>query len=154
MIEIGRLCIKLAGREAGKKAVIVDILDGNFVLIDGNVKRRKCNINHLELLSEKMDIKKGAASEEVRNLFKEMEILEKREPKIKNKRERKGGKKPKKIRPRIKEKPKKTPQGREAKKTSKEAKKSPQSKEAKKTSKADETERLVEEALSSVDNGN
>ena len=138
MIEVGRLCIKLAGREAGKKAVIVDILDDNFVLIDGNVKRRKCNINHLELLSEKMDIKKGATSEEVKNLFREREILEEREPKIKNKRERKGGKKPKKIRPRIKEKPKK----------------SPQSKEAKKTSKADETERLVEEALSSVDNGN
>ncbi|WP_457611716.1 KOW motif-containing protein, partial [Methanocaldococcus sp.] len=36
-IEIGRVCIKTLGREAGNTCVIVDILDKNFVLIDGNV---------------------------------------------------------------------------------------------------------------------
>ena len=35
MIQIGRLCVKLTGREANKKCVIVDIIDPNFVLIDG-----------------------------------------------------------------------------------------------------------------------
>ena len=47
MIEIGRIVIKTAGRDAGREAVIVDILDDNYVLIDGNVRRRKCNILHL-----------------------------------------------------------------------------------------------------------
>lgn len=102
MIEVGRLCVKIAGREAGKKAIIVDIIDDTFVLIDGNVKRRKCNINHIELLPEKFEIKNGATTEEVKKLFEEKGILEKHEPKVKNKRSRKGGERPKKIRPRKK----------------------------------------------------
>ena len=67
MIEIGKLCVKLAGRDAGKECLIVDILDKNkqFVLIDGNTRRRKCNTNHLEILPQKADIKKGASHEEV-----------------------------------------------------------------------------------------
>lgn len=64
-IEIGKLCVKLTGRDAGKECLIVDILDKSFVLIDGNTRRRKCNIDHLELLQQKADIKKGAAHEEV-----------------------------------------------------------------------------------------
>ncbi|RLG55185.1 MAG: 50S ribosomal protein L14e, partial [Candidatus Hydrothermarchaeota archaeon] len=48
-IEIGRVCVKTAGREAGKRCVIVDIIDKNFVLVDGpEVQRRRCNIKHLE----------------------------------------------------------------------------------------------------------
>lgn len=67
MIEIGRLCVKLVGRDAGKECLIVDILDKNknFVLIDGNTRRRKCNTDHLEILPQKADIKKGASHEEV-----------------------------------------------------------------------------------------
>ncbi|MCD6576365.1 MAG: 50S ribosomal protein L14e [Nanoarchaeota archaeon] len=102
MIEVGRLCVKIAGREAGKKAIIVDIMDDTFVLIDGNVKRRKCNISHIELLPEKFEIKKGASTEEVKKLFEEKGILEKHEPKVKNKKPRKGGERPKKVRPRKK----------------------------------------------------
>ena len=63
-IELGRLCVKIAGRDAGKECVIVDVQDKNFVLIDGNTRRRKCNIAHLQLLSQKADIKKGATHEE------------------------------------------------------------------------------------------
>ncbi len=65
-IEIGRVCIKTLGREAGNTCVIVDILDKNFVLIDGNVKRRRCNIKHLEPTEKKVDIEKGASTEEVK----------------------------------------------------------------------------------------
>ena len=51
-IEVGRQCIKIAGREAGKKCEIVAIIDENFVEIDGEeVKNRRCNINHLEPMS-------------------------------------------------------------------------------------------------------
>ena len=32
-IEIGRICVKNAGRLAGRKCVIVDIIDENFVLV-------------------------------------------------------------------------------------------------------------------------
>ena len=65
-IEVGRVCVKTLGREAGKTCVIVDIIDKNFVLIDGNVKRRRCNIKHIEPTDKKIDIEKGASTEEVR----------------------------------------------------------------------------------------
>lgn len=64
-IEVGRLCVKIAGRDAGKECLIVDATDKNFVLIDGNTRRRKCNIDHLELLPHKAELKKGAAHEDV-----------------------------------------------------------------------------------------
>ncbi|MEK6841499.1 MAG: 50S ribosomal protein L14e [Nanoarchaeota archaeon] len=62
---IGRVCIKLTGREAGKYCVVVNNLDDNFVLIDGNIKRRKCNINHLEFTDKVLNIKKDASTKEV-----------------------------------------------------------------------------------------
>ena len=74
MIEVGRLCVKIAGRDAGKKAVIIDILDDNYVLIDGETRRRKCNILHIEPLSQKMDIKKNASHDEVSKSLKEIGI--------------------------------------------------------------------------------
>ena len=69
-IEVGRICVKLAGREAGRKCVIVDIIDENFVLVTGpkqlsGVKRRRANIKHLEPLPQKVEIGKGASDEEV-----------------------------------------------------------------------------------------
>ncbi len=71
-MQIGRICIKTKGREAGKKAVVVDIIDKNFVLIDGlHVKRRRCNITHLMLTPHKLDIKKGISHEELIKLLKE-----------------------------------------------------------------------------------
>ena len=65
MIEIGRVCVKLAGRDAGKKCVIIDVLDHRFVLIDGETRRRKCNIMHLEPLSEVLKVSKNAPHHEV-----------------------------------------------------------------------------------------
>ncbi len=69
-IEVGRICVKLMGREAGRKCVIVDIVDENFVLITGpksltGVRRRRANINHIEPLEQKIEIEKGASDEEV-----------------------------------------------------------------------------------------
>jgi large subunit ribosomal protein L14e len=65
MIEIGRVCMKIAGRDAGKPVIVVDKIDDNFVIIDGNVKRKRCNIAHLEPLQEVLKIKKGADTNEV-----------------------------------------------------------------------------------------
>ena len=69
MFEIGRLCLKIAGRDAGKTAIIVDLVDDNTVLIDGNVRRRKCNIRHLEPLNEILKIKKGASTSEAQKIM-------------------------------------------------------------------------------------
>ncbi len=75
-IEIGRVCVKLAGREAGRKCIIVDIIDENFVLVTGpkslsGVKRRRVNIKHIEPLDRVVDIPKGASDEEVLKAIKE-----------------------------------------------------------------------------------
>lgn len=80
-IEVGRICVKICGREAGKKCVIVDVIDKSFVLVTGpksvtGVKRRRANINHLEPLAEKIDIKRGASDEEVIKALKEKGLLE------------------------------------------------------------------------------
>ena len=69
-IEVGRMCIKLAGRESGKKCVIVDVMDKSFVLVTGprkstGVKRRRANVNHLRPLQEKIDIPRGASDQEI-----------------------------------------------------------------------------------------
>ena len=56
-IEKGRVCVKIAGRETGKKCVIVDDIDENFVEIVGNeVKNKRCNIKHLEPVDETVEV--------------------------------------------------------------------------------------------------
>tara|TARA_Y100000310_G_C20288751_1_gene626187 strand:+ start:67 stop:555 length:489 start_codon:yes stop_codon:yes gene_type:complete len=87
MIEIGRLCVKTAGRDAGLKCIIVDILDDKFVLIDGETRRRKCNILHLEPLKDVIKIKKNASHDEVKKEFEKLD-LKARETKPKQKTER------------------------------------------------------------------
>ena len=74
MMEIGRVCIKIAGRNAGNHCVIVDSVDDNFVLIDGNVKRKKCNIRHLEPMDLVLKIKKGASTSSVHEAMKGAKI--------------------------------------------------------------------------------
>ncbi|TMI55848.1 50S ribosomal protein L14e [Candidatus Bathyarchaeota archaeon] len=69
-IEVGRVCVKLNGREAGHKCIIVDVIDKNFVLITGprkvsGVRRRRTNVKHLEPTEDAIDIKKGASDEDV-----------------------------------------------------------------------------------------
>src|SRR3989344_6111865 len=65
MFEVGRICVKIAGRDANKKCLIVDVLENNYVLIDGQTRRKKCNIRHLEPLDKLLKIKKNASHEEV-----------------------------------------------------------------------------------------
>ena len=69
-VDVGRVCVKLLGREAGKKCLVVDIIDKNFVLITGpkqlnGVKRRRVNISHIEPTGRKADIKRGESDEEL-----------------------------------------------------------------------------------------
>jgi large subunit ribosomal protein L14e len=70
VIEIGRVCAKIAGHEAGTKCVIVDVVDRTYVLVAGpGIKRKRCNIAHLEPLPQKLDIAKGASDEEIKRAF-------------------------------------------------------------------------------------
>ncbi len=68
--EVGSLCAKLTGRDAGKECLIVKKLDNAMVLIDGNTRRRKCNVHHLEFLGKKAKIKENASHEEVMSALK------------------------------------------------------------------------------------
>jgi large subunit ribosomal protein L14e len=61
MIETGRVVLKIAGREAGKYAVVVEKVDDTFVIITGpksvtGIKRRKCNLEHIEPTNHVLDI--------------------------------------------------------------------------------------------------
>ena len=84
MIGVGRLCIKIAGRNSGSYCVVVDVIDNNFVLIDGNVKRKKCNLKHLEPMDMVLKIKKGASTSSVHEAMKNVKIdVVKTKPKVK-----------------------------------------------------------------------
>jgi large subunit ribosomal protein L14e len=80
-IEIGRICAKVAGREAGRKCVIVDVVDKSFVLITGpkkvtGVRRRRANISHIEPLQDSVEIKRGASDDEVAEVLRTSGKLE------------------------------------------------------------------------------
>ena len=74
MYEVGRVCMKIAGRDAGKICVVVDTIDEKNVLIDGQTRRRKCNISHLEATGKTVKISKKASNADVVKALKEVEI--------------------------------------------------------------------------------
>ena len=106
IFEIGRLAVKIAGRDSGNYCVVIDVLDEKYVIVDGNVRRKKCNINHLEPLKEILKIKKNETHENVIKVMKQagIKILEKK-TRAKNK-ELKA--RPKKIKKAVKENKKET----------------------------------------------
>lgn len=75
-LEIGRVCIKTVGRESGRYCVVLKKLkdektkSDSFVLVTGpklltGVKRRKCNIEHLEPTQYILEVKEDATDEEI-----------------------------------------------------------------------------------------
>jgi large subunit ribosomal protein L14e len=80
-VEVGRVCVKVAGREFGKKCVIVDVMDKSFVIVTGpkkvtGVKRRRVNINHVAPTEDTVQIKRGASDEEVTQMLEASGKLE------------------------------------------------------------------------------
>jgi large subunit ribosomal protein L14e len=70
-MEVGTVCIKTRGREAGRKVVILSGVRGGKVLVDGpKAKRKEVNVLHLFPLKEKLSVKKDAGHEEVVKAFK------------------------------------------------------------------------------------
>jgi large subunit ribosomal protein L14e len=70
MLEVGRVCMKLAGRDSNNYCVVVQKIDEDYVLIEGNVRRRKCNIKHLHPQKQVLAIKEGADHKAVMEAFK------------------------------------------------------------------------------------
>lgn len=84
VFEVGRIAVKTLGREAGLSCVVVDIIDQSFVLIDGlKIRRRRANVRHLAPTPEKLNIKKGAKSQDVRKAIEKAKLTEKFENRIK-----------------------------------------------------------------------
>jgi len=91
---IGRVVMKIAGRDAGGIGVVVKTIDDNYVLIDGEVRRRKCNLSHLEFLNKQVDVKEDADNKAVVKALKDagFDVPEKKD----NKKEQKP--RPKRVR--------------------------------------------------------
>ena len=80
-IEVGRICVKLAGRESGKKCIIVEVIDKGFVIITGpkkvtGVKRRRASINHIAPLKDKISISRGSSDDLVTQALETADKLE------------------------------------------------------------------------------
>ncbi len=80
-IEVGRICVKTHGREAGHKCIIADLIDDNFVLVTGpkdinGTKRRRVNVKHIEITSDKINLKKGSSDDEVKKALQAAGKLE------------------------------------------------------------------------------
>ncbi|MFX1256623.1 MAG: 50S ribosomal protein L14e [Promethearchaeota archaeon] len=68
---MGRICVKTRGRETGRYCVVVEIIDKNYLLIDGlKIRRRRVNYNHVEPIPEMIQIERGASHEEVEDAIK------------------------------------------------------------------------------------
>ncbi len=91
IFEPGRVCIKIAGREAGKHCAVLEVVDSNYVVVEGpEVRKRKINVAHLEPLSDKIDAKKDA----------KQQLMEKYSIKLPEKRKEKSAKKEKPVKSR------------------------------------------------------
>jgi large subunit ribosomal protein L14e len=85
MFERGRICMKTAGREAGRFCVVIGKEkkeEKDFVLVTGpkivtRVRRRKCNVRHLEPTPMKIQIKDNATDNEVMKAYEKSEIYKK-----------------------------------------------------------------------------
>ena len=65
MFDVGTVCVKIAGRDAGKQCVIIEAVKDGMVTIEGETRRRKCNVRHLEPMGREVKVKAGASHAEV-----------------------------------------------------------------------------------------
>ena len=85
VLEIGRVCLKLVGREAGKYAVVLKPAgkakdEKSFVFVTGprlltGVKRRRCNIDHLKATEYKLEIAEDAPDEQVITAYEKAGLI-------------------------------------------------------------------------------
>ena len=81
-LDVGTVCMKIAGREGGGVCCVVKPVNKTFVIITGpklvtGIKRRRCNIEHLEPVGIKMDIKEDSTDEEIIEAYKKSNVITK-----------------------------------------------------------------------------
>jgi large subunit ribosomal protein L14e len=86
-LEIGRVCMKIAGREAGKYCVVLKKVDDTFVLVTGpkeltGVKRRRCNVEHLEPTPYLVSIQAETSEKDVVDAYNKIGLMKKFELKM------------------------------------------------------------------------
>ncbi len=115
MFSVGRVCVKIAGRDAGKKCVIVKHLEGKFYLVDGETRRRKCNTLHLEPLDQTVDITENATHEQVMKALGKEHVAKKSKAKTEKPKAVRKAVEKKKAKPVVEKKPKKEKKASKAK---------------------------------------
>lgn len=67
IIEAGRICVKVAGRDTGETCIITKVISDNEVKImsAGRKKERSCSILHIEPTPKTVDIKDKEAVDKV-----------------------------------------------------------------------------------------
>ncbi len=87
LFETGRVCVKTMGRETGSYCVIVSKVDETSVIVTGpknlsGVRRRPCNIKHLEPLETVLPISKESDDSTVEKAISDAGLTEKFRSKI------------------------------------------------------------------------
>ncbi len=85
VLEVGRVCVKIAGREGGKYCVVTkpagkEKSDKSFVFVTGpklltGIKRRKANIEHLNPTEYKLEIQEDASDEQVISAYEKAGLV-------------------------------------------------------------------------------
>ncbi|OYT66498.1 50S ribosomal protein L14e [Candidatus Bathyarchaeota archaeon ex4484_205] len=80
-INVGRICVKLRGREKGLKCIVVDEIDEKYVVITGpkeltGIRRRRVNVRHIHPTDKTVKIKRGASDKEVMAALRRSKLLE------------------------------------------------------------------------------
>ncbi len=87
LYEAGRVCVMTMGREAGSLCIVIEKKDESYVLVTGprqlsGVKRRNCNIRHLEPLETILTIAADADDEAIEKAIEEAGLTDKFRTKI------------------------------------------------------------------------
>ena len=61
--------MKIAGRDAGRTCVVVEAVGNGYVVVDGDVRRKKVNVRHLEPMDKTVDLKVKASHADVKKAF-------------------------------------------------------------------------------------
>ena len=81
-IEVGRVAVKIAGRDAGKYCVITKVMNKNFAEITGpkilsGIASQRTNTSHLEATADRVEIKHDAKDEDVLKAVEKAGLAEK-----------------------------------------------------------------------------
>lgn len=87
LYETGRVCVKTMGREAGSLCVVIEKKDESYVVVAGpknlsGVRRRNCNIRHLEPLETILTIAADSDDEAIQKAIEEAGLTDKFRKKI------------------------------------------------------------------------